>query len=380
MITELLQELIRIPSENNGVTGYENEVQVFYHRWLLEHGIDAKLIYPEDIPNFDNHPCRLREHDMRNRPIVFARLNGNRPGKTVLLLAHADTVPVEELESWNDSPFSGKIMDGCIYGRGSGDDKWGMALMAVLAATLKENNCDFPGTLLLASVSDEEFGGGNGIAALFAHGVSADEAIYLDGGSNQSIWHAGLGGGFCTVSGLDSEKIKTVIHDTKKEIRERLNAHACFGKKFFRIIEKQFFLINEDSYGIRFFHDTLPGDDESELKQRFEQNLPGCRFRWMSRFLKPALVAKDSPLVCNLSTAFAKITGRTAPVIGGVQSDQGLVMTYGNIPCVLFGCGRRGLPGASHQPNEFIEEKALQEVYETVLQFVKNDFDRKRDC
>lgn len=111
--------------------------------------------------------------------------------------------------------------------------------------------------------------------------------------------------------------------------------------------------------------------NHQKVENGFERKLPGYGFRWMSRFLKPALVAKDSPLVCGLSTAFTKITGRVAPVIGGVQSDQGLVMTYGNIPCVLFGCGRRGLPGASHQPNEFIEEKTLQEVYETVLKFVK---------
>lgn len=370
MITELLQDLIRIPSENNGVTGYENEVQVFYHRWLQGHGIHAELIYPEEIPAFENHPCRLREHDMRNRPLVFARLTGNRPGNTVLLLAHADTVPVGALEMWEDSPFSGKIVNGCIYGRGSGDDKWGMALMGGLAAALLKNQCDFPGTLLLASVPDEESGGGNGVAALLAHGVSADEAIYLDGGSNQTIWHAGLGGGFCTVSGSNQKKIKSVIKETKLELCERLNAHACFGKDFFRIIEKQFFQIHEGISGIRFFHDTLPGDDETELKKRFEEKLPGCRFRWMSRFLKPAFVAKDSPLVLRLSDAFMKVTGKPALVTGGVQSDQGLLMTYGGIPCVLFGCGRRGLPGSSHLPDEFIEESRLRETFETILFFL----------
>ena len=42
MLTTLLQDLIRIPSENNGVTGYENEVQQFYCRWLKDHGITVK--------------------------------------------------------------------------------------------------------------------------------------------------------------------------------------------------------------------------------------------------------------------------------------------------------------------------------------------------
>lgn len=371
MITRLLQQLIRIPSENNGKNGVENEVQRFYFRWLLEHGIEAELVYPEDIPDFDSHPARLIEHDMRERPNVIAKLSGTRPGKTILLLAHADTVPAGERKSWSDSPFSGKLENGRIYGRGSGDDKWGMAVMACVAVALKEANYDFPGTLVIASVADEESGGGNGTAAVFAHGITANEAIYLDGGSNQSIWHAGLGGGFCTVSGGNPEKIKEAILAAKKEIQERLNQHPCFGETFFKIIEKQFFLMNETENGIQFFHDTLPGENESALKQAFEKRLPGCKFLWMSRFLKPALVPKDSGLVQKLAAAFYHTTGRNAPIVGGVQSDQGLVTTYGKIPCILFGCGRRGLPGSAHLPDEFIEEKALLELYQTILRFVK---------
>ena len=61
---ELLQQLIRIPSENNGVTGYENDVQCFYAQWLKDHGIDARLIYPENMPGFDQLPGRLLEHCM----------------------------------------------------------------------------------------------------------------------------------------------------------------------------------------------------------------------------------------------------------------------------------------------------------------------------
>lgn len=118
MLISLLQDLIRIPSENNGVTGYENDVQLFYHGWLKRHGINAELIYPETMPGFDTMPGRLPEHEMRNRPLVLASLKGSRPGKRRLLLAHADTVPVGELSAWSDSPFSGKLENGRIYGRG----------------------------------------------------------------------------------------------------------------------------------------------------------------------------------------------------------------------------------------------------------------------
>ncbi len=371
MITELLQELIRIPSENHGSAGSEEDVQKFYHAWLKAHTIDAELIYPEDIPAFASHPARLIEHDMTGRPNVIVKLHGGKPGKTLLLLAHADTVPVDDLAAWHDSPFSGKLEDGKIHGRGSGDDKWGMALMAGIALAVKNHEIELEGTLILASVADEEFGGGNGVAALLARGISADEAIYLDGGSNLSIWHAGLGGGFCRIYGGNPEAVKEAVRIRKEKIREKLYRHPVFGKDFFKIIEKQFFLTYEEGESIMFFHDTLPGDDENLLKQEFERSLPDCRFEWMSRFLKPAFVPKDDPLVTRLTTAFREAAGRDAPVIGGVQSDQGLLMHYGNIPCVLFGCGRRGLPGSAHLPDEFILREDLMTAFRTIRNFVQ---------
>ncbi len=367
---QLLQNLIRIPSENNGTTGYEEHVQRFYFEYLKAHGINAEFFYPEEIPGFDSHPGRMKEHSMHFRPVVVGRINGNRQGKTLLLLAHADTVPVGELALWNDSPFSGKLENGRIYGRGSGDDKWGMAAMAFIAIELLKRKCDFPGTLLIASVCDEEAGGGNGTVSLFAKGIHADEAIYLDGGSNQTIWHAGLGGGFCTVSGPEKEKIRRTIFDVKEDIRLRLSAHPCFGESFFKIIEKQFFLTRETTDGLSFFLDMIPGEDENTLKRSFEQRLPGYRFKWISRFLKPAMVPKESAFVMKLADSFEHVAGRRPQIGGGIQSDQGLVMHYGKIPCVLFGCGRRGMDGANHLPDEFIEVRAFEEICRAVLDYI----------
>ncbi len=371
MLNSLLRDLIRIPSENNGVTGYENEVQQFFCRWLKDHGIDGRLIYPAELPGFDAHPGRLIEHSMHNRPLVIASVKGNRPGKRRLLLAHADTVPVGTLSDWSDPPFSGKLENGLIYGRGASDDKWGVALMGCVAAELKRSGCDFPGELVIASVPDEESGGGNGTIGVFAAGIRADEAIYLDGGSNQTIWNAGLGGGFCHVFGNDREKIRKTILSVKARLKERLQSDPMFGPEFFPLIEKQFYLIAEHGGAVSFFHDTLPGDDESEVKRQFEALLPDCRFVWMSRFLKPAVVSPDSTLVTGLQSAFREATGRELPAIGGVQSDQGLVIAFGGIPCILFGCGRRGLPGSSHLPDECVETERLEETYRTILQWLR---------
>lgn len=374
LTVELLQQLIRIPSENNGVTGYENDVQVFYADWLKQHGIEAQLIYPENIPGFDQLPGRLLEHSMRNRPIVIASLKGNRPGIKRLFLAHADTVPVGALSGWDDSPFSGKIENGNIYGRGSSDDKWGLAVMASLLLTLKSEGCNFPGEVIIASVPDEESGGGNGTLAAIVSIQGADEAIYLDGGSNQTLWACGLGGGFCNVFGDDHEKITKVLMAEKESIRKRLSEHPGFGPDFFPMIEKQFYSVAEAADGsVGCFMDILPGDNEEDLKARIEAQLPGCKFKWMTRFLQPHDVAQETHLVKTLCSSFQRVTGRELVIIGGVQSDTGLVNHFGKIPCVAFGCGRRGLPGSSHQYNEFVEIKAMQEVEDTLLTLCRAD-------
>jgi len=92
----------------------------------------------------------------------------------------------------------------------------------------------------------------------------------------------------------------------------------------------------------------------------------------MSRFLKPALIDKNHPLVTELSQSFKLATGRNAIVAPGCQSDQGLICHYGEMPCVLFGCGRRGKEGAPHFPNEYIEISEFMENLLTMTLMVPN--------
>ncbi len=360
---ELLQQLVRIPS----VTGEEATVQRFYCDYLKNHGISAELLEPTAIPGFDRHPARLPEISMANRPNVIARIPGRGQGCSLLIMAHADTVPVGDLSAWDDNPFSGKIAGGKLYGRGSGDDKAGMAIAATVAMECR----NLKGDLIIASVADEEGGGANGSAALLASGIRADAVLYLDG-SNQMIWTAGLGGGFAEIITSDPDVARAVILQTKAKIKHKLDAHPHFGPAFFSIIAKQFYSITEMQGRLTFFHDTLPGEDEEEIKKNLVVQLPSASIRWMSRFLKPALLPEDHPLPRELAVAFEKATGRPALTGPGLQSDQGIIMHYGNMPCVLFGCGRRGLPGAPHLPNEYILLNELEENFGTVLNFTRN--------
>jgi acetylornithine deacetylase/succinyl-diaminopimelate desuccinylase-like protein len=383
-IVSLLQNLVRIPSENHPPEGDERAVQEFYQRWLQDKGIDAKLIYPSEIPAFENHPARLREHDMGNRPNVIAEIRGSGDGPSLLVLAHADTEPAGELSEWNDSPFSGALRDGKVHGRGAGDDKSGMAIAACLPSALRKAGIRLRGGLVIASVADEERGGANGSAALLASGVKADAALYLDG-SNQTIWTTGLGGGYCSVTvreGAGAEKLRAAIRRIKDGIKESVIKSADFGPRFFESdLSHGFYSANEKLSGeklsVKFFMDTLPGDDESAVKTRAENIMrgaaPDAQIEWDSRFLKPSppLSAAD-PFVKKLAESFKLATGREAKAGPGRQSDQGIISHFGGMPCVLFGCGRRGMDGAPHAPNEYILVKELMENFLTAALFAVN--------
>lgn len=389
----LLQNLVRIPSINRPPYGDEKAVQEFYNDWLQRHGVDSKITCPSEIPAFATHPARLPEHDMRERPNVTALLKGSGTGRSLLVLAHADTEIVGEMAQWRDDPFSGIERDGRIYGRGAGDDKSGMAIAAILPLVLRKAGLKLGGDLVVASVADEEQGGANGAAALLASGIQADAAVYLDGTNDQAIWHAGLGCGIVEVimSASLPESLPTalasaqkIIVAEKEKIKQSIVKHPAFGRSFFDDIMQHFFNINlvfPDNHQVklRFVMDTLPGDDEDLMKKQLEEKLHALScpevtitIAWMSRFLKPALLPLSHPLVVELSRAFEIASGRHALVSPGCQSDQGIINHYGGIPCVLFGCGRRGRDGASHLPNEYILLKEFKENLLTTAIFAVN--------
>jgi carboxypeptidase PM20D1 len=84
----------------------------------------------------------------------------------ILLLAHQDVVPVDpETEAqWTHPPFSGKVADGFIWGRGALDVKSGLMAIMEAVETLLGEGFHPRGTVLLAFGHDEEIGGKLGAA------------------------------------------------------------------------------------------------------------------------------------------------------------------------------------------------------------------------
>ena len=88
----------------------------------------------------------------------------------LLLCGHVDVVPALD-EGWNDPPFSGRIRDGSVWGRGSTDMKGGCAALLGAFLSFYEEYGHAPAQL--AFVCDEETGGESGIRCLIENGAVA---------------------------------------------------------------------------------------------------------------------------------------------------------------------------------------------------------------
>lgn len=135
-----------------------------------------------DTLAFQNLDTLLRQ----NYPLLYARMHhktinqfstiykwkGKDPSLApVLLIGHTDVVPIENQEAWEEGPFSGKIKDGYIWGRGTLDDKINVIGLIEAATLLLQDEFTPSRDLYLAFGHDEEVGGHAGaksIAAYFA--------------------------------------------------------------------------------------------------------------------------------------------------------------------------------------------------------------------
>lgn len=89
-----------------------------------------------------------------NRPNVVGILKGKGGGRSLMLNAHTDTVGVVGM----DAPFSAKIRDGKMYGRGAYDMKASIAASLAVAKAFVDAHIQLDGDLVLAMVIDEEYG------------------------------------------------------------------------------------------------------------------------------------------------------------------------------------------------------------------------------
>lgn len=134
-VQDLVQRMVQTDSTVSTV-----EVAAIYQDFLAEHGFDAKL--NEYEPTKANVEARL----------------GPSNAKKIVISGHMDTVPIGDPNKWTHHPFSGKIVDDYLWGRGSVDMKGGTGALAGVIVELLKHEGDLQYEVILAATADEEVG------------------------------------------------------------------------------------------------------------------------------------------------------------------------------------------------------------------------------
>ena len=130
----MLAELIRFPT-----TAGNKEAEAAQKKWL-----EAKAA-----------ELGFRYHDAGT--MVEIDLPGPEGAPVIGLVAHGDVVPVDA-ERWSIPPFTGKIENGEVLGRGAADDKNGIVMSLLAMKALAESGAPRTATIRLLVGSDEESG------------------------------------------------------------------------------------------------------------------------------------------------------------------------------------------------------------------------------
>ncbi|HTQ79952.1 MAG TPA: M20/M25/M40 family metallo-hydrolase [Thermoanaerobaculia bacterium] len=303
------------------------------------------------------------------RPNVLGTLEGRRPGPTLLFCGHVDTVGVAGMEA----PFSPRIADGKLYGRGAVDMKGGVAAMVGAARRIAETGGLPAGRLLISGVADEEHASLG--AEAVARQVRADAAVVTEPtGLEIAVGHKGFAWVEVTTHGRAAhgsrprEGVDAILHmgrflarlaalDTALQSRPphpllgtaSLHASQIEGGRELSTYPARCTLTLERR--------TLP-QEPCELAARevaaLLRDLAGedPAFRAESRLLfgRPGY---ETPAACPLPDLLEKALERAGrPVRRGGTSfwTDAAVLGQAGIPTVLFGPGGEGL----HSREEYV--------------------------
>ncbi|MBN1836956.1 MAG: ArgE/DapE family deacylase [Spirochaetales bacterium] len=163
-LVEFLRRLVRIPTENPPGRNYRECAQLVGLK-LQELGCQIRY---EEVPE-ELLPSLAPHGNGLPRMSVLGTYPGPRPRPVLHLTGHYDVVPAGP--GWTVEPFGGEIRDGKVWGRGSSDQKSGIAAQVFALQALQSCGVLPAGTLVLSATPDEETGGFAGMGYLVDRGV-----------------------------------------------------------------------------------------------------------------------------------------------------------------------------------------------------------------
>ena len=296
---------------------------------------------------------------------VVATLDSGKPGKTLMLNGHMDTV----LASGMEDAFDPKVIDGELWGRGTSDMKGPLATAMAAMKALKETGALKAGKVIFAGVADEEWNSWGAID-LIESGVagSVDAAIICEPtcltvrNSNRGLeWfrftfkgkavhggemHKGVNAILKAVKFIDGLQEKLIPEAEKNG--GILNVGVINGGTKPSTVPGECELYVDKRYTTKETYDSL-SKEFIDLCEEIAEEDPDfvCEVEPMGRAeMKegyvhgPSYTDPDHPIVKITKKYADEITGIDAPVEAfPAWADAGLFSTYLDTPTIIMGPG-----------------------------------------
>ena len=154
-IVDLTARLVRIPTVNPPGERYPDAARLLGET-LRGFGYVVEEVLPTE--GHAGHP----------RVNVVGRLDGASPRPLLHFNGHIDVVPPGE--GWTRDPFGGVVAEGKLWGRGSSDQKAGIAASIFAIEAIRRAGLRLKGSVEQSGTVDEESGGFAGVALLCERG------------------------------------------------------------------------------------------------------------------------------------------------------------------------------------------------------------------
>ena len=386
---KLLQRLVQEPS----IQGHESGAQAIIVETCRELGLKLDIWEPGG-EQLKKHPYFVTARkNFTNSPNVVAVREGSGGGKSIILNGHIDVVPEGDIKQWNEDPFSGKVTNGKLFGRGSSDMKGGNVALLMAIKAIHSLNIELKGDIIFQSVIEEESGGAGTLAAIL-RGYKADAALIPEP-TNMKIFPKQQGSLWfrLTVKGKSAhggtryegvsaiEKSITVVHEIvelEKARNERItdplyqNTPIPLPINLGKINGGSWPSSVADSVELEGRIGVGPDENIEEVKAELEEAMAHLykkdswfekvpvNVEWFGARWVPGSVEIDHPFVKTLISNY-EIVNHSQPTIEASPwgTDGGLFTQLLNIPTIVFG------PGATevaHFPNEYISIKNITET------------------
>ena len=307
--------------------------------------------------------------------------------RSLLFNGHVDVVDVGDSEEWTVSPWSGEIIDGKMYGRGTTDMKAGLMCTVGAVKALTSIGLKPDGKLIIQAVCGEEGGEKElGTEACLKRGYTADAGICVEASAPPDplavlpaspgvlpfeIWvegkaaHTSMRDEICRAGGHGDEwavsaldKIVFVYTGLLK-LEERwgiTKTHPAFTRPGHFTINPCGIYSGPTTYAINseanLFYTAWfsPKDTVEDVKKEITDYVTNwCSsdpwlvehppvFKWLNEW--PGYdVPLDAPICHTMQDAYAEVMDKPAPVNGFVAVSDASFLNAWGIPTVIMGPG-----------------------------------------